>query len=97
MSGNIYLKNGAGSNLAMTAYRVSAGCNSWKNLKLSIDASRTLTLKERNRTLITHDLTLEQIEEIASQPIGFNAYSKRRGQYRVRRVSVKEMANEVSE
>ena len=97
MSGNIYLKNGAGSHLAMTAYRVSAGCNSWKNLKLSIDASRTLTLKERNRTLITHNLTLEQIEEIASQPIGFNAYSKRRGQYRVRRVSVKEMANEVSE
>ena len=56
--------------------------------KLTIDENNNLTLKEKNKTLLSYDLTVDQIEEIASQPIGFNAYSKEKGQYGVRNVKI---------
>ena len=89
MNEMIQLKDGGGQTLAMANHAVKTDCNKWKVLKLAIDENNKLTLKQKNKTLLSHDLTLEQIEEIASQPIGFNAFSKEKGQYGVRHVTLK--------
>ena len=88
MNKRIQIKDGAGNTLDSRKYKVEMGCNDWKTLKLTIDESNKLTLKEKNKILISHDLTLSQIEEISSQPIGFNAYSEEKGQYGVRNVKI---------
>ena len=88
MNERIQIKDGAGNTLDSKKYTVEMDCYDWKTLKLTIDENNKLTLTEKNKTLLSYDLTLKQIEEIASQPIGFNAYSKEKGQYGVRHVNI---------
>ena len=88
MNKRIQIRDGAGNTLDSRKYKVEMGCYEWKRLKLTIDENNKLTLKEKNKTLLSHDLTLDQIEEIASQPIGFNAFSIAKGQYGVRHVKI---------
>ena len=88
MNKKIQLRDGGGQVLDSRRYEVEMGCYDWKVLKLTIDENNKLTLKERDKILLSHDLTLSQIEEIASHPIGFNAYSKEKGLYGVRHVKI---------
>ena len=88
MNGRIQLKDGRGQTLTAKKYKVKMDCNEWKVLKLTIDTSNKLILTQKNKTLLSHDLTSKQINKIANQPIGFNAYSTKKGQYGVRNVKV---------
>ena len=88
MNKRIQLKDGGGQTLASTKYKVEMDCDKWKVLKLTIDENNRLSLTEKNKTLLSHDLTVSQINEIINQPIGFNAYSKEKGQYSVRNVTI---------
>ena len=88
MNKRIQLRDGGGQVLDSRKYTVEMDCYDWKVLKLTIDENNKLTLTEKNKTLLSYDLTVDQIEEIASQPIGFNAYSKEKGQYGVRHVNI---------
>ena len=88
MNKKISLKDGGGQTLTSTKYNVDMACNEWKVLKLTIDEDNKLTLTQKDTTLLSHDLTQEQIEEIANWPIGFNAFSKENGQYKVRNVKI---------
>ena len=86
MNKRIQLKDGGGQTLASKKYEVEMDCNNWKVLKLTIDRNNKLSLTEKNKTLLSHDLTVSQVDEISNQPIGFNAYSKEKGQYGIRNV-----------
>ena len=97
MSGNIYLKNGSGQSLATATQTVNTGCNRWKRLKVKIERDGKLTLLDGENSLLSHSLTMTQIEEIASHPIAFNAYSQRQGQYKIRKVSVSALPIEIEE
>ena len=88
MNKRIQLRDGGGQVLDSRRYEVEMGCYDWKVLKLTIDENNKLTLKERDKILLSHDLTVSQIEEIASHPIGFNAYSNEKGLYGVRHVKI---------
>ena len=88
MNKRIQLRDGGGQVLDSRRYTVEMGCYDWKILKLTIDENNKLTLKERDKILLSYDLTVSQIEEIASHPIGFNAYSKEKGLYGVRHVKI---------
>ena len=88
MNKRISLKDGGGQTLASKKYKVDMDCDKWKVLKLTIDENNKLSLTEKNKTLLNHDLTVSQIDKIANQPIGFNAYSKEKGQYSIRNVKV---------
>ena len=97
MSGNIYLKNGSGQSLATAVQTVNTGCNRWKRLKLKIERNGKLTLLEGENSLLSHNLTTTQIEEIADHLIAFNAYSQRQGQYKIRKVSINALPVETTE
>ena len=97
MSGNIYLKNGSGQNLTTATQTVNTGCNRWKRLKLKIERNGKLTLLEGENSLLSHNLTIAQIEETADHPIAFNAYSQRQGQYKIRKVNVNALTVEATE
>ena len=99
MSGKIQLKNGEGKVLTEADYKVKTACNKWKNLKLAIeykiDKHKTenynimyhkLRLIQENKTLFGYDLKASQLEGIISHPIGFNAYSAKKGQYAMKNI-----------
>ena len=88
MNKRIQIKDGAGNTLDSRKYKVEMDCYDWKTLTLTIDENNKLTLKEKNKVLLSHDLTLSQIEEMSNQPIGFNAYSEEKGQYGIRNVNI---------
>ena len=88
MNKRIQLKDGGGQTLASKKYKVDMDCDKWKVLKLTIDENNKLSLTEKNKTLLSHDLTASQIDEISNQPIGFNAFSKEKGQYSIRNVTI---------
>ncbi|MCZ0933450.1 MAG: hypothetical protein OXJ52_09920 [Oligoflexia bacterium] len=69
-----------GQTLASTPHEVKTNCSKWKVLKLTIDTVNKLTLTQNDEILLSHDLTMSQVNEIASQPIGFTAFSKENGQ-----------------
>ena len=97
MKGRIQLIDGAGQTLTSTKYKVKMDCDEWKVLKLTIDEDYKLTLTHKNKTLLSHDLTEEQIEEIATWPIGWTAFSKEKGQYAVRHVNITLLEEETEE